>query len=242
MAASSSLNTMPQTNNTSPTLAECHWYPFATIAMSSLALTPFQGVAGSAISSRTPSQEVLDIASLPLPHLQHESDADDSGVGSVLASPRSQATTVVVHSTALPQPSPTTPVLESNSLYVYSEGVMAEARAQQLQAQARDSYMQVQRGRRASRAKRRRRELGTGSSEEDEEDGAVSTQCPHCNKTYRQNNSLFKHLYEHHPHWQHVSEQYNFTKHSKVQIMQTAELLLSLKSPTLHGLQPLVRF
>jgi uncharacterized C2H2 Zn-finger protein len=212
------------------------------MAISSLALSaykPLQAVASSAISSRTTSQEVLDLASLSIPHLHHGSDAEDSGVGSVHSSPRSQPATV-----ALPQPVCNTVARgeTSRALYVYAEGVMAEDHAQQLQASARDRYMQVQRGRRASRAKRRRRELGTGSSEEDEADGAVSTQCPHCNKTYRQNNSLFKHLYEHHPHWQHVSEQYNFTKHSKVEIMQTAELLLSLKAPTIHGLQPLVRF
>eukprot|EP00045_Choanoeca_perplexa_P001497 m.19971 g.19971 ORF g.19971 m.19971 type:complete len:237 (+) comp10982_c0_seq1:445-1155(+) len=236
MASSTSHNTLPSTNNTSPTLAACHWSPFSPVAISSLALASRAlDVAGSAISSRTASQELLDVPSLP--H-RHESEAEDSGVGSVLASPRLQATSLAVPSNTEPIPPPA----ESSALYVYAEGIMPEAHAKQLQASARDRYMQVQRGRRASRAKRRRRELGGCSSSEDEADGAVSTQCPHCNKTYRQNNSLFKHLYEHHPHWQNVSEQYNFTKHSKVQIMQTAELLLSLKAPTQHGLQPLVRF
>ena len=54
--------------------------------------------------------------------------------------------------------------------------------------------------------------------------------------------SFFKHLYEHHPKWQYVAETYNMSKHQQVQMMQTAELLLSLRQPLKHGLQPLVRF
>lgn len=131
----------------------------------------------------------------------------------------------------------------SDCVYQFDEGVMSETVARTHRQNAIDNYLRVERGRRASRAKRRRRELGaTSSEEEDETDGAVSTQCPHCNKVYRQNNSLFKHLYEHHSEWGAVSKSLNTSKHQQVQMMQTAELLLSLRAPITHGLQPLVRF
>ena len=66
--------------------------------------------------------------------------------------------------------------------------------------------------------------------------------CTHCHKTYRQHNSYFKHLYEHHPFWEDVSTEFNLSKHSQVMLMQTAEVLLSLKRPQAYGDIPRVRF
>lgn len=66
--------------------------------------------------------------------------------------------------------------------------------------------------------------------------------CTHCHKTYRQHNSYFKHLYEHHPFWENVSTEFNLSKHSQVMLMQTAEVLLSLKRPQAYGDIPRVRF
>eukprot|EP00730_Choanoeca_flexa_P004916 TRINITY_DN11841_c0_g1_i1.p2 TRINITY_DN11841_c0_g1~~TRINITY_DN11841_c0_g1_i1.p2 ORF type:complete len:264 (+),score=58.99 TRINITY_DN11841_c0_g1_i1:492-1283(+) len=257
-------NTLPIYDNTSPVLQHSLFlpYPSTTPTMAGDLSKLAMPVPGSAISSRSQSQELLSIDKPPMVSSQvvstdseAEAEADDSGLGSVTTSPLSKASQpVVAHpstspvaktslTTAVASEQPVEPVQpQADTLYKYSEGVMPESVAKRLQAQARASYMQVQRGRRASRAKRRRRELQGVHSDDDVTDGAVSTQCPHCNKTYRQNNSLFKHLYEHHPHWEQISDMYNFTKHSKVQIMQTAEFLLSLKSPTRHGLQPLVRF
>lgn len=113
-----------------------------------------------------------------------------------------------------------------------------------LRRKAQTKFLSLRRGRRASRAIRRRREeLGLApDGPDDEESGAVDTSCPQCGKSYRQNNSFYKHLYEHHSKWDYVSETFNLSKHQQVMMMQGAELLLSLHRPLTYGLHPLVRF
>jgi uncharacterized C2H2 Zn-finger protein len=113
-----------------------------------------------------------------------------------------------------------------------------------LRQKAQTKFLSLRRGRRASRAIRRRREeLGLApDGPDDEESGAVDTSCPQCGKSYRQNNSFYKHLYEHHSKWDYVSETFNLSKHQQVMMMQGAELLLSLHRPLTYGLHPLVRF
>lgn len=111
------------------------------------------------------------------------------------------------------------------------------------------SYQNIPRGRRASRNKGKRNSLtshGTSSpssgSESEGSNGAIETSCPHCKKSYRQNNSFYKHLYEHHPQWCHVSEQFGLSKHKQVMLMQAVDLLLSIKRPDEYAIHPLVRF
>ena len=113
-----------------------------------------------------------------------------------------------------------------------------------LRERAQKKFLTLRRGRRASRAVRRRREeMGlTADGPDDVESGAVDTKCPQCGKSYRQNNSFYKHLYEHHAKWDYVSETFNLSKHQQVMMMQGAELLLSLHQPLTQGLHPLVRF
>eukprot|EP00049_Salpingoeca_infusionum_P014196 m.264579 g.264579 ORF g.264579 m.264579 type:complete len:336 (+) comp15618_c0_seq8:659-1666(+) len=106
---------------------------------------------------------------------------------------------------------------------------------------AQQRFLKLERGRRASRNVRKRKEPSS-DEESDEADGSVDTSCPYCHKSYRQNNSFYKHLYEHHPQWSTVSKTYSLSKHQQVMMMQTAELLLSLRNPEKHGVQPLVRF
>lgn len=67
-------------------------------------------------------------------------------------------------------------------------------------------------------------------------------QCQHCFKKYRQHNSYFKHLYEHHPFWSDVASEYQLSKHGQVMLMQTAEVLLSFREPDVYGTIPSVRF
>lgn len=110
-----------------------------------------------------------------------------------------------------------------------------------LSDEARERYSSFVRARRASRSKLRVVRGGSKEKEEDD-DGSVPTFCPHCNKEYRQNNSFFKHLYEHHPFWQSVAKEHNISKHQQVMLMQTAELLLSLRYPQTYGRNPLVKF
>jgi hypothetical protein len=67
--------------------------------------------------------------------------------------------------------------------------------------------------------------------------------------------SFFKHLYEHHPCWPIIAKEFNVSKHqqvcvrdlcklltAQVMMMQTAELLLSLRDPVNYGRNPLVKF
>jgi uncharacterized C2H2 Zn-finger protein len=67
-------------------------------------------------------------------------------------------------------------------------------------------------------------------------------QCTHCSKKYRQHNSYYKHLYEHHPFWTDVAIEFALSKHGQVMLMQTAEVLLSFKAPEVYGVIPPVRF
>mmetsp|Transcript_5132 Transcript_5132/g.15659 ORF Transcript_5132/g.15659 Transcript_5132/m.15659 type:complete len:112 (+) Transcript_5132:289-624(+) len=67
-------------------------------------------------------------------------------------------------------------------------------------------------------------------------------QCGSCKKKYRQHNSYYKHLYEHHPFWNHVASEFQLSKHGQVMLMQSAEVLLSFKKPDVYGDIPPVRF
>lgn len=154
--------------------------------------------------------------------------------------------------------------------YDYPMPVMWDAAMQDRQ-RAQEAFLTLKRGRRASRVMRRRslsatdrddasdaglspaaghhhHDRNSGSSNDGKEDadnsadGAVDTSCPQCGKSYRQNNSFYKHLYEHHAHWQTVADTLKVSKHQQVMMMQTAELLLSLSHPLSYGLHPLVRF
>jgi len=82
----------------------------------------------------------------------------------------------------------------------------------------------------------------SSGSESDSQNGAVETACPHCSKSYRQNNSFYKHLYEHHPQWCHVSEAFGLSKHKQVMLMQAVDLLLAIRQPDQYAIHPLVRF
>lgn len=68
------------------------------------------------------------------------------------------------------------------------------------------------------------------------------SRCKRCGKEYRQNNSLYKHLYEHHPGWNGVSKHYNLSKHQQVMMMQGAEVLLSFRQPERYFRAHPVRF
>jgi len=88
----------------------------------------------------------------------------------------------------------------------------------------------------------RRAGRGHKRAEIEDEDDGTPCPCPHCGKEYRQNNSLYKHLYEHHPYWQEVAKTFNLSKHQQVMLMQSAEVLLSFKRPDSYAQIPPVRF
>ena len=114
--------------------------------------------------------------------------------------------------------------------------------------QLRMTYQNIRRGRRASRNSRMMmaNRQGSSPSSDSESDngsnGAVNTRCPHCSKSYRQNNSFYKHLYEHHPQWGNVSTSLGLSKHQQVMLMQTADMLLSFRKPEEYAIHPFVRF
>lgn len=111
-------------------------------------------------------------------------DADSSDADHVFDF---RVTRSLSHEGTEPQEESGDPALDR--LYVFEDGVYSWRAAMKQHQLAQDSYLRVERGRRASRAKRRRRELGLAEQESEEsDDGAKSTTCPHCSKCYRQNN------------------------------------------------------
>jgi hypothetical protein len=98
---------------------------------------------------------------------------------------------------------------------------------------ARETYSSLVKARRASRTRLRLLRGSAREEEEEADDGSVPTFCPHCHKEYRQNNSFFKHLYEHHPAWQLIAKEFNVSKHQQVDSEPSLSLLSYLYLATL---------
>ena len=65
--------------------------------------------------------------------------------------------------------------------------------------------------------------------------------CRLCNKSYRQHNSFFKHLWEHHPYWKMIHRRFRLSKHGQTLLMQSAEVLLSFRKPHVYGSIPTIK-
>ena len=149
------------------------------------ASSPVSPASSSMLALASSETEADDEAAVPLqlPALKEEevAFAGDRRVPGVLK-PAEEAPAI--------QEAPAT----NPAIYRFDHGVMAEDEARRRHQEACDANLSIARGRRATRSKRPLRQLSSSAScSEDEDhldvkDGAVSTQCPHCNKDYRQNN------------------------------------------------------
>ena len=63
--------------------------------------------------------------------------------------------------------------------------------------------------------------------------------CEYCEKKFSQYNSYLKHRYKHHPFW---NNNCLYSDHEQALLIQSAELLLSLKRPEVYATNPLVDF